>query len=451
MKKKLNFVISMILVLVISLGVFVLPASSFQNDVVTSSVAMVMVNLDTGTTVFSQKSDSRWYATYMSELMTFLVMSEYVDHPENHKIKVDEDFIDELEYSDGCLEKYLGEELTIKDLAAIMLLTSGSDAANLIANRVGGDVDTFVQAMNIHARRFECTNTSFLSPGFSPSNLHYTTCEDLVRIYTRLLDNELFNEIMSSPTYIPEQYGDDEAYAVTTENSIMNSVSPYYFRYVISGKFAYSRPGGAGIAVVTSYKDMRYIFVALRGKNEAEQNVFADARRMTTWAYLNLSDHKVIDTDKAVDKATAVSVWGEYPISLYADNSARKTLPNEYEQEKFSVKMAVPKKLQLPLFQGEEVGEAEIFYDRESLDKVTIVSNRDEGASMLNDLGRYGGYALAKLFPVTSPADLKNAELQTEPVTEKATQAPAKAVKKAVKATQATESTEQNTETEAEE
>ena len=57
MKKKLNFIISLLLIFLISLGAFIMPASSFQNDVVTSSFAMLMVNLDTGTTVFSRSAN----------------------------------------------------------------------------------------------------------------------------------------------------------------------------------------------------------------------------------------------------------------------------------------------------------------------------------------------------------------------------------------------------------
>ncbi len=436
MKKKLNFIVSLILVLTISACTFIIPASSFKNDEITSSYAMLLINLDTRTVVYSTRADKQWNASYQSELMTFLLMTENVENPEDVTLTVDEDFINGLEDSDGCLKNYLGEELTLKDLSAVMLLTSGSDAAFLIADYVSNyNLPAFVKAMNTRAEKLKCKNTSFVSPGYSESKEQYTTCEDLSRIYNCLLDNELYNEIMSSPTYIPGKYGDDDDYAVTTENSILNPRSPYYFRYATGGKFAVDPAAGASLTVTTSYRDMHYLFIALRGKNEAEENVFTDARRLTTWAYLNLSDRKVIDTDQSVDKATAVSVWGKYDINLYADNSARKTLPNEYEQNKFSVKMDVPKELQLPLFKSESVGKAEILYDGERLDKVSIVPNHDEGVSLLSDVGCYGGYALAKMFPKVPGAYTEDSG--EEPETEPATEAPTKAANK--KKTGATE------------
>ncbi len=423
MKKKLTFLISLILILSISVCAFITPASSFQNDEITSSGSMLLINLDTKTIVFSQKANSRWFASYQSELMTFLLMTEEVQHPRDVLITVDQKFIDQLDASDGCLDDYIGEELTLADLAAIMLLTSGSDAAYLIADYVsGGDIDAFVAMMNVRAKQIDCTLTSFASPGYSSAKNHYTTCADLCRIYSRLFNNDLYNEIMSSPTYIPAKYGDDESYAVTTENSIMNPRSPYYFRYTTGGKFSDDRTSGAAIIVTTQYHDMTYLFAALRGKNEAEENVFTDARRLTTWAYLNLSDRKVIDTDTTVDTAAVSAGFGEYDVNLYADNSARKTLPNEYEQSKFTVQLDVPESLQLPLFKGESVGEGTIYYDGDTLDKVTIVPGNDEGVSLTNDLGRFGGYALAKLFPVIPGESAVNDT--PEPATEKASKAP---------------------------
>ena len=416
MKKQLTFILSLILVLSIAMSVFITPASSFHNDEVTSSYAMLMINLDTRTIVFSQRSDKVWNASYLSELMTFLLLTENVENPQEIEIKIDEDFIDDLDDSDGCLEKYRGDKLTLKDLAAIMLLTSGSDAAFLIADYIGkGDIDAFVDMMNARAAKLGCKKTSFLSPGYSESKDHCTTCSDISRIYNRVMRNELFTEVMQEPTYIPDKYGDNNSYAVTTENSIMNPRSPYYFRYVEGGKYAYDRVSGANLVVTTSYQDMRYMFVALRGKNEAEQNVFADARRMTTWAYLNLSNRKVIDNGYTVDTALAVSNWGDYLIPLFADNSAYKTLPNEYDQMKFAINMDVPKQLPLPLFKGERVGTAEIVYDGEKLDTVRIIPGHDEGVGLLNDVGRFSGYALASLFP--NPPVNKD-DVSDEPVTE---------------------------------
>lgn len=443
MKKKLNFIISPVLVLIILFSAFITPASSYENSEVTSSYAMLLINLDTDTVAYSQKADNYWIASNMSELMTYILLIEKVKVPAAVTVTVDEDFINDLPVSDECLKRFIGDTLTLKDLAAIMMLTSGSDAAYLIADVVSkGDIPAFVNEMNTRAAELGCKLTSFISPGLNSTRRHYTTCEDIAVMYRHLMKDPLYEEIMSSPTYIPEKYGEDERYAVTTDNSILNPKSPYYFRYANGGKYSFDKTAGASIAVTTSYKEMNYLFVALRGKNKSEENVFADARRMTTWAYLNLSDRKVIDTDTSVHTASVAADWGEYDIPLFADDSAIKTLPNDYDMNKFKIKMELSDTLSLPLFKGESVGKAEISYDKDVLDKVDIVPEHDEGVSLLNDLGHFAGYALAKVFPVTPADSLK--EPATEPATKPATEPPtaAKTIKKKAAATDAAAATQ---------
>lgn len=425
MKNKLKFIISLVLVLTLITSVVITPASSFEHNQITSSYAMLLINLDTDTTVYSQKPDQYWIAGEMSELMTFILMTEKVKDPSEVDVKVTKAFIDGLDVSDDCLKQFVDETLTLKDLAAIMMLTSGSDAANLIADTVSnGDIPAFVSEMNARAKELGCKLTSFLSPGSNSTRRHYTTCEDIAVMYRHLMGNTLYQEIMESPTYTPDRYDkEDKAHTVTTNNSIINNASPYYFRYVEGGKYSFSKVAGASLVVSTLYKDKSYLFVALRGKNKAEENVFADARRMTTWGYLNLSDHKVISTDTSVYTSTVQTAWGSYHIPLYANDTATKTLPNDYDVSKLTVKISVPDQLKLPLFKGESVGTAQILYGKELLDNADIVPNHDEGVSLLNDLGRFGGYALAKMFPNTSASASNEPDIQavTEPSTEPAT------------------------------
>ena len=431
MKNKLKFFISLVLTLTLIVSAFITPASSYEHNQITSSYAMLLINLDTNTTVYSQKSDKYWIASGMSELMTFILMTEKVNEPEEVTVPVTQAFIDALDVSDDCLKPFIGETLTMKDLAAIMMLTSGSDAANLIADTVSkGDIPAFVSEMNTRAKEIGCKLTSFVSPGINSTRKHYTTCEDIAVMYRWLMDDPLYKEIMESPTYTPARFdADDKAHTVTTNNSIMNPASPYYFRYVNDGKYAFDKVAGASLVVSTTYKEKSYLFVALRGKNKAEENVFADARRMTTWGYLNLSDHKVISTDTAVCTAKVKTSWGDYDIPLYADDTATKTLPKDYDMSKLTFKINVPEQLKLPLFMGESVGTAQIFYEKDFLDNADIVPNHDEGVSLLHDFSRFGGYALEKLFPKKPASASKKPDAQsvTEPSTESASAAKQKA------------------------
>ena len=424
MKKRLNFIISLLLILALSIGIFTVPASSYENDVVTSSDAMLLINLDTDTVCYSIEPDRKRYASYMSELITFIVAADAIQSPEKKKVAVTGEFIDSLPYSDGCLDVFIGKSLTVKDLMAIMMLTSGSDAAYLIADTVtGGDTERFVSMMNDKLAAIGCDRSHFETPAYCESNQHYTTCRDIYRMFKKLYTYDLYREIMESPTYIPPGFEIEEPtetasgrdrnknqevkqiYQVTTENSILNPVSPYYFRYANGGKYSLSPAAMENIMVTTRYRGKSYIFVAMHGKNTSEENVFADARHMTTWAYLNLSDRKVIDTEDAISSYNVAARWGGYDVVLYASNSAYKTLPVKYEMDKFAYEINIPEQTYLPVFQGQSIGTAKIYYDGQKIDDVNLVSSSAEGLSLLSDLSRFGMHAFADILSNEPPTE----------------------------------------------
>ena len=58
----------------------------------------------------------------------------------------------------------VGEEIKLIDLLYGLMLRSGNDAALMIADYVGGDVDNFVLMMNKKAKEVGMKNTKFVNP-----------------------------------------------------------------------------------------------------------------------------------------------------------------------------------------------------------------------------------------------------------------------------------------------
>ena len=422
MKKKLTFLISLVLILTLSVSAFIVPASSYDTDTEVSTTASLLINLDTDTVCYSNKPQSKWSVSDLADIMTFIIAAENAPRPEEVSVVVTQEFKASLPYSDGCLDAYIGETLTLKDLMFIMMVSSGSDAAYLIANVLSkGDYDSFVGMMNDKAKAIGCKKTLFVSPGFSSSAQHFTCCSDLALMYKTLDAVELYHELDAAYSYCPEQYADlsdkkRAAYTVNTEMSILNPDSPYYFRYATDGKYSEDDSCIENLVVSTTYRGMRYLFVGLKGRNTAEKNVFADARKLTTWAYLNLSDRKVIDSDSSLAKFTAACDWGEYEVDLYAGNSAYKTLPVQYETDKFTFEFIIPDKVSLPVFEGQSIGSGDVYYDGEKIDSINLVSASSEGVSLLGDLTHFTRSAFDRILPVNPSAE---AEAQAETATEK--------------------------------
>ncbi len=411
MNKRIKFLISVTLIFALFVSSFIVPASSFETTVETSTSDIFLVNLDTDTVVFSQKPDTNWYAGSLAELMTFLLSHEMITDPDATTFKVEQPFIDALPYSDGCLDRFIGQTLTAKDLMAIMLLTSGNDAAYALADlAANNDRNAFVAAMNERVALLGMKSTAYVSPGFNNTSAQHTTCRDTYLLYQEVRKNDFFLSVMENRSYTPSTLGED--YTVTAEASIMNEDSPYYFRYTNDAMYSYTEETYEELVMTTTYRGKTYLFVGLLGLHQSEQNVFADARKLTSWAYLNLSDHKMFNAEDVLSDVTVTADWGDYPVGLHPYNSAFKTLPNEYDESKLTYQFDIPKTIKTPFLAGQTLGRAKLYYADEEIDDIALSSNTDEGLGMLSDFGRFTGYVYRRMTP---HREVLTEEFPTEP------------------------------------
>lgn len=417
MNKRIKFLISALLIFAIFVSSFIIPASSYETDVQTSTSDLLLVNLDTDTIVFSQKPDTNWYAGSLAELMTFLLAFEMIPEPDKVSFKVEDSFIKALPYTDGCLDRFVGLTLTAQDLMAIMLLTSGSDAAYALADlSTNKDREAFVAAMNDRVATLGMKSTAYVSPGFNNTSAQHTTCRDVYLLYKEVLKNEFYISVMKRRAYVPSGLIEDDA--VTAEPSILDEDSPYYFRYTNDAMYSYTEDTYEELALTTTYHGQTYLFVGLLGLHKSEQNIFADARKLTTWAYLNLSDVKILNEDDVISKISVTPDWGSYQTNLYPDHSALKTLPNEYDESLLTHTFDIPKSVKTPLLSGQKIGSIQISYDDEVIDTISLSASSDEGLGMLSDFGRFSDYVFRRLTPHREVS-------ATEAPTDSPTEAPA--------------------------
>ncbi|MBK6090349.1 D-alanyl-D-alanine carboxypeptidase [Ruminococcus sp. M6(2020)] len=398
MNKRVKFFISVILIFAIFVSSFIIPASSFETTVETSTSDLLLVNLDTDTVVFSQKPDTNWYAGSLAELMTFLLSNEMIPDLNAATFNVDQTFINALPYSDGCLDKFVGQTLTAKDLTAIMLLTSGSDAAYALADlSANNDREAFVAAMNARVTALGMKSTAYVSPGFNNTSAQHTTCRDTYLLYQEVRKNDFFRAVMKNKVYTPA--GLDEDYTVTAEASILNENSPYYFRYTNDAMYSFTEDTYEELVATTTYRGKTYLFVGLLGLHQSERNVYADARKLTSWAYLNLSDHKIFNEEDVLSDVTVTADWGDYQVGLHPYNSAFKTLPNSYDEAKLTYQFDIPKTIKTPFLAGQTLGSAKLYYDGEEIENIALSADTDEGLGMLSDFGRFTGYVYRRMTP----------------------------------------------------
>lgn len=165
-----------------------------------------------------------------------------------------------------------GDTMTLNQALHILLINSSNDVANLIAENIGGDIDTFVQMMNEEAVRIGATNTNFKNPhGLSDSN-HYTTVYDMYLIFNEAIKYDIFNEIIHMQTYETVYYdsrGNEKEVSIMTTNQFLrgNYTAPNNMT-IVGGKTGTTDMSGHCLVILA--KDTSgnpYIGVILRASS----------------------------------------------------------------------------------------------------------------------------------------------------------------------------------------
>lgn len=145
------------------------------------------------TVLYEKNADLPLPQASTTKIMTALLVLESADPGEIFRVSAKAAAVEGSQL--GLKE---GDELSVSDLLYILMLKSGNDAAEALAEGVAGSVAAFVEKMNRKAEALGLENTRFQNPHGLPAEGHYTTARDLARLTAEALENETFRQIVSA-------------------------------------------------------------------------------------------------------------------------------------------------------------------------------------------------------------------------------------------------------------
>lgn len=162
-------------------------------------------NADTGEMLYGCKEDVKTQIASTSKLMTYLLVQEAIESGKlslDSKVKLSEAVIEEANSEDSTSvfrnNFKLGQEVSVHDLLAGMLLPSANECATALAEAVSGSEEKFVVKMNNRAKKLGLTTAVFYNPhGLPDYDKHAVTAkrqnsmsaEDMFKLVTYLLEN----------------------------------------------------------------------------------------------------------------------------------------------------------------------------------------------------------------------------------------------------------------------
>lgn len=163
------------------------------------ALAACFFNLDTREVLYAKNVYERCYPASTTKIMTALVALKHGDLEAKTTVSKDAITFQESGVSTAKLKE--GDSLTLRQLLYALLVVSANDAANVIAEQIGGSMDEFVNMMNEEAQKIGATGTHFVNPNGLHDEEHYTTVYDLYLMFQEALKYDDFLEIIQTPVY----------------------------------------------------------------------------------------------------------------------------------------------------------------------------------------------------------------------------------------------------------
>ncbi len=421
MKKTANFLLVLVLLITVILSPLSASAADFTDDFLQkaqsagsaagselNSKAAVLVNLDTGETVFSHNADDPMEPASVTKIMVALLLLENVPNL-GTQITAPSYALDLLGGTNSSLAGVLkGETLTAEQLLYCLMVPSGNDAAMVIADYLGGGVQgeaipKFVEMMNQRAQEIGCTNTHFVNPHGLHDPQHYTTANDMAKIVQYILSSEyadLFMKVCKTTRYtVPVDNVRTTPVTLSTTNYMQDSVSggSYYYKYVEGIKTGST--GEAGYCLVTTAynasQKARYLCVSFgaplkdsEGK-KARNGAMLDAKSLYSWAFSTLSYKTLVTAATAVKQIDLEFAWNKDKLLLVPEKDFSTMVPTEISAASVLITPNddVPTTVEAPVKKGDVLGTATVSYgygeNKIVLGTVNLVSDETVESSKL--------------------------------------------------------------------
>ncbi|MCI6731624.1 MAG: serine hydrolase [Lachnospiraceae bacterium] len=244
-------------------------SSYYQDDEVSAGAALVF-NLDEPEAVYAKKVYQKMSPASLTTLFTAYTVLQRMDLSETVTVTADE--VRGLTHASTVGLK-AGDQVTIEQLLYGMILSSGVDAANVLADATAGNADAFVRLMNADAVRCGCLDTQFKNANGLTKSGHYTSAYDIYLIMRKLMQDKRFVQILTTDRY-QAVYSDKDGSRVTqdyvsTVQYLEEGKTEIGRLKILGGKTGTTMSAGHCLVLVSSGEDgTRYLSIVMKAKSK---------------------------------------------------------------------------------------------------------------------------------------------------------------------------------------
>ena len=321
-----------------------------QNNVPSiNGASAILIDNRTNKVLYSKNEDSKMFPASTTKIMTAIITLENCSLDEQATASFDAVNIPEG-YATADIK--IGETFTVEQLLEMLLVHSANDAANVLAEHVGGSLESFVSIMNTKANELGLTNTHFTNAYGLQDDNHYTTARDLATIMKYCLQNENFRRICGLASCAIPATNMSEPRTYSSTNQLVIAGNNNYYPYVTTGKTGFTSDAKHCLVSSAYNNDLELICVVLGSEDH-----FGDTRTIYNYAY---STYSIKDIVKENDTVTTISVknasYNTKNLDLVVSEDIPALVSNSVDINSIEPQISLKENIEAPIEKGTILG-----------------------------------------------------------------------------------------------
>lgn len=346
-----------------------------------SATAALLIDLNTGRTVYEQDADVKIYPASLTKIMTCLLALENGNLSD--VITVGESAISGLDQDSSVVGLKVGEKISLENLLYCMMVSSGNDAANVVAEYIAGSIADFVRMMNERAYALGCKDTHFNNPHGLHDESHYSTARELAIITQAALKSENFRQIVSTQEYIIPATDTGEQHKLKTTNMLLyqSTGNTFYDSRVTGVKTGYTSAAGRCLIATAESGDIRLLSVLCGAKTTVQESgdllmeSFPETEKLLSYGFDNFSYVTALSPLYPVAQVSVLNSAGSEAVAVAPAKDIRLLLPANYNPDALKTEILLDaQEIEAPVEEGQSLGLAKVYYGSELVGETELLA-----------------------------------------------------------------------------
>lgn len=341
----------------------------------------IILDYESGQTLFERDADQPIPTASMSKLMTIYMLLERI---QSGALSLDDTFpVSEKAWKKGGSKMFVevGKQVRVEDLLRGIIIQSGNDASIVVAEALAGSEEAFAEQMTRRARELGLENTELRNATGWPDPEHRMSVRDLARVAMLTIRN------------FPDYYPIFAEKSFTYSNITQRNRNPLLYRSIGADglKTGHTENAGYGLTASARRGDQRLVMVVAGLDSSRERG--DEAERLLRWAFRTFATYRLGSAGETISDA---EVWlgqsTRVPLMLGDDllvSMARA------DRARMKVEAVYDGPVPAPVSKGQQVGRLVVTADGRQLASAPLLAADD--VAPLGPLGRIGA-ALAHVI-----------------------------------------------------